>query len=310
MILWRGMLRLLPTQSHADEYELLPEASHHDSRPRARRRPHVCLRVCTMRRLLVFLVVIPLLAMVGVLLSGIPPTYSDIREYEKMLPQHNVSALSALDPPIYLRFPGHLWGHGLNNVLQEAIVMGYLAHLAGRVFVFEDYVWSHSPLPYTIYDFALRATRIPLNAFVTGPLAGGQLDQNAAHKRAVSAAFYEKVCPRSAIRTVSSVGSPTNVEGSVLLEWWVKRLTEVQGVRCVEVDSSEQPTFDRFLFGSPRVLSLPAVTATCSRNEHTPAYQPHTSIAESLNSEGSHCTWPKKNTIEFFFGRQSQKGEM
>ncbi|KAJ7120456.1 hypothetical protein C8R43DRAFT_900761, partial [Mycena crocata] len=99
-------------------------------------------------------------------------------------------------------------------------------------------------------------TRIPLNAFVTGPLAGGQLDQNAAHKRAVSAAFYEKVCPRSAIRTVSSVGSPTNVEGSVLLEWWVKRLTEVQGVRCVEVDSSEQPTFDRFLFGSPRVLSL------------------------------------------------------
>ncbi|KAJ7120431.1 hypothetical protein C8R43DRAFT_933735, partial [Mycena crocata] len=209
-----------------------------------------------MRRLLVLLAVIPLLTMVGVLLSGIPPTYSDIREYEKMLPQHNVSALSALDPPIYLRFPGHLWGHGLNNVLQEAIVMGYLAHLAGRVFVFEDYVWSHSPLPYTIYDFALRATRIPLNAFVTGPLAGGQLDQNAAHKRAVSAAFYEKVCPRSAIRTVSSVGSPTNVEGSVLLEWWVKRLTEVQGVRCVEVDSSEQPTFDRFLFGSPRVLSL------------------------------------------------------
>ncbi|KAJ7120453.1 hypothetical protein C8R43DRAFT_1034688 [Mycena crocata] len=223
MILWRGMLRLLPTQSHADEYELLPEASHHDSRPRARRRPHVCLRVCTMRRLLVFLVVIPLLAMVGVLLSGIPPTYSDIREYEKMLPQHNVSALSALDPPIYLRFPGHLWGHGLNNVLQEAIVMGYLAHLAGRVFVFEDYVWSHSPLPYTIYDFALRATRIPLNAFVTGPLAGGQLDQNAAHNEPL-------VCPRSAIRTVSSVGSPTNVEGSVLLEWWVKRLTS--SFRC------------------------------------------------------------------------------
>ncbi|KAJ7077979.1 hypothetical protein C8R43DRAFT_1143472 [Mycena crocata] len=226
MILWRGMLRLLPTQSHADEYELLPEASHHDSRPRARRRPHVCLRVCTMRRLLVLLAVIPLLTMVGVLLSGIPPTYSDIREYEKMLPQHNVSALSALDPHIYLRFPGHLWGHGLNNVLQEAA--------QDRLCVVTFTLAVH------IYDFALRATRIPLNAFVTGPLAGGQLDQNAAHKRAVSAAFYEKVCPRSAIRTVSSVGSPTNVEGCALRR----------------VDSSEQPTFDRFLFGSPRVLSL------------------------------------------------------
>ncbi|KAJ7077976.1 hypothetical protein C8R43DRAFT_1053533, partial [Mycena crocata] len=177
MILWRGMLRLLPTQSHADEYEFATEASHHDFATQS-----TSATPCVSARLhdatsLVLLAVIPLLTMVGVLLSGIPPTYSDIREYEKMLPQHNVSALSALDPPIYLRFPGHLWGHGLNNVLQEATSRG-------RVFVFEDYVWSHSPLPYTIYDFALRATRIPLNAFVTGPLAGGQLDQNAAHKRA------------------------------------------------------------------------------------------------------------------------------
>ncbi|KAJ7077968.1 hypothetical protein C8R43DRAFT_1245318 [Mycena crocata] len=123
--------------------------------------------------------------------------------------QRTVCARSTNISPI----SGHLWGHGLNNVLQEAIVMGYLAHLAGRVYVFEDYVWSHSPLPYTIYDFALRATRIPLNAFVTGPLAGGQLDQNAAHKRAVSAAFYEKVCPRSAIRTVLVRGLPDKRRG-------------------------------------------------------------------------------------------------
>lgn len=204
--------------------------------------------------------------MVGVLLSGVPPTYADIRAYETTLPQHNITALSTLDPPLYLRFPGHLWGHGLNNVLQEAIVMGYLAHLSGRVYVFEDYTWSHLPLPYTIYDFALRSTRIPLNAFVTGPLAGGALpapDENALEKRAVSAVFFEKVCPRSAIRTVSSVGAPTAAEGSALLEWWVKRLGDVHGARCVEVDTSEQPVFDRFLFGSTRVLSLlPGLSAS------------------------------------------------
>lgn len=126
--------------------------------------------------------------------------------------------------------------------------MGYLAHLAGRVYVFEDYTWSHLPTPYTIYDFALRSTRIPLNAFVAGPLAGGPLpppEQNAVEKRAVNAAFYQKVCPRSAIHTVSSVGAPTEAEGSALLEWWVERLSSVQGARCVEVDSSEQPVFDR-----------------------------------------------------------------
>ncbi|KAJ7456755.1 hypothetical protein B0H11DRAFT_2153812 [Mycena galericulata] len=212
-----------------------------------------------MRRLFIFLLAIPLLLMVGVLLSGVPPTYSDIRTYEAKLPQHNITALSVVDPPIYLRYPGHLWGHGLNNVLQEAIVMGYLAHLAGRVYVFEDYTWSHLPTPYTIYDFALRSTRIPLNAFVAGPLAGGPLpppEQNSLEKRAVSAAFYEKVCPRSAVHRVSAVGAPSEAEGSALLDWWVDRLSSVQGARCVEIDSSEQPVFDRFLFGSPRFLSL------------------------------------------------------
>ena len=53
--------------------------------------------------------------------------------------------------------------------------MGYLAHRSNRVYVFEDYTWSHLPFPYTLYDFALRSTRIPLNAFVVGPLPGGPL---------------------------------------------------------------------------------------------------------------------------------------
>jgi hypothetical protein len=218
--------------------------------------------------MILLLVAIPLLIMVGVLLSGVPPTYNDIRTYEAKLPQHNVSALSVADSRMYLRFPGHLWGHGLNNVLQEAcvllffltfrtrpeypasrsIVMGYLAHLSGRVYVFEDYTWSHLPLPYTIYDFALRSTRIPLNAFVAGPLSGGPLpapDESAVQKRAVSAEFYQKACPRSAVHTVSSVGAPTEAQGNALMDWWVKRLSDVHGARCVEVDSSEQPVFDR-----------------------------------------------------------------
>ncbi|KAJ7643537.1 hypothetical protein FB45DRAFT_277586 [Roridomyces roridus] len=266
--LWRAVHRLVPSHGNglnADEYELLPDASHrdHDSRPRGRRRHwlyYTCVRFCSVRRLLLLILLVPILLVVGVLLSGVPPTYSDIRAYEAKLPQHNLTALSVdRDPPLYLRFPGHLWGHGLNNVLQEAIVMGYLAHLSGRVYVFEDYTWSHLPTPYTVYDFALRSSRIPLSAFVAGPLAGGPLPhphQNDVDKRSVNAAFFEKACPRSAIHTVSSVGAPTEAEGSELLDWWVDRLTGVRGLRCVEVDSSEQPVFDRFLFGSPRLLSL------------------------------------------------------
>ncbi|KAJ7069230.1 hypothetical protein C8F01DRAFT_1245439 [Mycena amicta] len=137
MNLWRVLRRLVPGQGHKDEYELLPESSsaHHDnnhSRPRGRRRPPYSgyLRWFALRRLAMLVLAVPFFLLIGILLSGVPPTYSDIRAFETGLPQHNVSILSGVDPPLYLRFPGHLWGHGLNNVLQEAIVMGYVAHLA------------------------------------------------------------------------------------------------------------------------------------------------------------------------------------
>ena len=68
--------------------------------------------------------------------------------------------------------------------------------------MFEDYTWSHLPVQYTLYDFALRPTRIPLGAFVGGVLAGqdGVYDANENEKRerrAISAAYFEYVCPPS-----------------------------------------------------------------------------------------------------------------
>jgi hypothetical protein len=53
--------------------------------------------------------------------------------------------------------------------------MSYLAYMLNRSFVFEDYVWSHTLFPYTIYDLALRPKRVPLNAFISGPTAGGPM---------------------------------------------------------------------------------------------------------------------------------------
>jgi hypothetical protein len=39
------------------------------------------------------------------------------------LPQHNLSLpFPEGEGGLYLRFPGHLWGHGLNNILQETYV--------------------------------------------------------------------------------------------------------------------------------------------------------------------------------------------
>jgi hypothetical protein len=233
----------------------------------------------------------PLLTMIlTILWRGIPPSYEDIRGYERRLPQHNLSLpFPEGEEGLYLRFPGHLWGHGLNNILQETyvcysvlclsrrlicfdrILMSYLAYMANRSFVFEDYVWSHTPFPYTIYDFALRPKRIPLNAFISGPTAGGpmpllppspspipsphdpppdrtkhqrQQHQRPIAPRAISAEWWETVCPKWKRRIVSSEDAPNDKDGNELIDWWVRRLGEVSD-GCVEIDSSSQVVFDR-----------------------------------------------------------------
>jgi hypothetical protein len=118
--------------------------------------------------------------------------------------------------------------------------MSYLAYMSKRSFVFEDYVWSHTPFPYTIYDFALRPARIPLNAFISGPTAGGPMPE----RRAINAEFWELVCPKESRRVISSKDAPNGEEGSVIIDWWVEKLTNVRDA-CVEIDSSSKTVFDR-----------------------------------------------------------------
>ncbi|KAF8835811.1 hypothetical protein BDN67DRAFT_912302 [Paxillus ammoniavirescens] len=245
---------------------MLPNEPQSPSRswaPHLYRRRHCCswrtiLHAFTLRRLLFSLACTPILVFLAILCQGVPPSYDEIRVFERRLPQHSVAALTwaGSQPPRFLRFPGHLWGHGLNNVLQEALLMSYLAYTSNISFVFEEYTWSHTPLPWTIYDFALRPARIPLNALISGPTAGGPMTTSQA-PLAVSAEFYEHVCggPDVIPYVISSADAPKDAEGSEIIEWWRGQLVDVQD-RCIEIDSTPQILFDRFLFGGPRILSL------------------------------------------------------
>jgi hypothetical protein len=118
--------------------------------------------------------------------------------------------------------------------------MSYLAYLSQRSYVFEDYVWSHTPFAYTIYDFALRPARMPLNAFIAGPTAGGPTSHG---PRAVSAEFWESVCPKESRHVISSKDEPTLEEGAVIIDWWLNKLKNVQDT-CVEIDSTSVKLFD------------------------------------------------------------------
>lgn len=104
-----------------EEYERIGDSDlevNHRSGRRRRTRCQTSLIFCfscTKRRLFFILICIPLLVLGGVMVSGVPPDYEDIRAYERHLPQHNTTHEGGM----YLRFPDHLWGHGLNNILQE-----------------------------------------------------------------------------------------------------------------------------------------------------------------------------------------------
>ncbi|KAF8626972.1 hypothetical protein AX15_004612 [Amanita polypyramis BW_CC] len=268
-----------PEQQQAHAYRYQNQRHFHQPYFHHKRRTHQCVphscsllslvRAClhhlTLRKLLYALFVTPFLLALGVLLSGVPPNYRNIRTYERLLPQHN-STRARIEGGQYLRFPGHLWGHGLNNVMQEAILMSYLSYLTNRSFVFEDYVWSQTPFPYTIYDFALRPARMPFNAFISGPTAGGPMSPPPSsphsksdlgtHRLAVSAEFYTSICPPSQRHVVPVDGAPLYADGAAYIQWWVDRLSSVQNYSCVEIDSGGKQVFDWALFGEKRLLTL------------------------------------------------------
>ncbi|TFK37209.1 hypothetical protein BDQ12DRAFT_736355 [Crucibulum laeve] len=268
------------------------------TRTSRRRRCASCLfQFFTLRRICCILTLIPTLVVLGILCSGIPPSFNDVRRYERGLPQNNATRAQIEGGVRYLRFQDPLFGHGLNNIMQERIMMSQLSYLTNRSYVFEDYIWSLMSTPYTIYDFALRPTRMPLNAFISGPTAGGPMSDTT--PRAVTVELWDAVCPRDRVRVVNSKDAPSEADGASLLEWWKGELGKIDET-CVEI-SGEKRVFDLFLFGGQRMHSLwpqlstspilrqftwsPLVHSTILRN--FALFQPSDTRSLSNFSEGS-----------------------
>jgi hypothetical protein len=62
--------------------------------------------------------------------------------------------------------------------------------------------------------------------------------------RAVSAEFWDLVCPTEKRHVVSSRDAPNDAEGSAIIDWWVAKLASVKH-GCVEIDSRSKTVFDR-----------------------------------------------------------------
>ncbi|KAJ6473352.1 hypothetical protein C8R47DRAFT_1221491 [Mycena vitilis] len=198
--------------------------------------------------------------------KGGPPKYIELRQWEAALPQHNLSLpLPEGQAGRYVKFRNEIRGLGWNNCFNERLMNAHLAYLAGRAYVFQDYYWASEHYPWPPEQrITVGGPRTPLNAIVSGPVAGGPLDPDDTSPRAVSADWFDIVCPqpvRRYINTRDVKPSLKDASGIAILSRWQTLLRDAPE-RCIEIvaarpeEDSFPQTFDLGLWGSPRILTL------------------------------------------------------
>ncbi|KAG8956286.1 hypothetical protein FRC04_004366 [Tulasnella sp. 424] len=213
------------------------------------------------------------------------PTYEDIKRYESRLPQHD------LDLPFpegrdgrYVKFVPYT-GYGLNNELQDIIMVSQIALLANRGYVFQPYIWSTNSFTPVVMELNLnfRSAQIPLNAFISGPISGNdrwKVDagtQNASVSgeatlppqpsppRSISYDWWEVVCPPErrvfvdVLETRKELGIEWGAPVKDIIERWAQKLRAMNDT-CVEVSGDRLFTF--FDYGEKRLLSAWDILST------------------------------------------------
>ena len=170
----------------------------------------------------------------------------------------------------------------------------HLAHESRRGFVFPYFEWEAKHYPWKFYDDELADRQwpphTPLNALLSGPVAGGSWDWDDDTPHSISNEWFDVVCPPSERRYVNSSDVKQGIEwaeGNVIFDKWAKTLRDMPD-RCVEILPSPEDrfpqTFDLWLWGNSRLLSIwdsfskspvsrllgpsPVIRAAVERNEY------------------------------------------
>lgn len=170
----------------------------------------------------------------------------------------------------------------------------HLAHESGRGFVFPDYTWEPKHYPWSSADVASTnrswPPHTPLNALLSGPVAGSSWDWDDTTPRSISTSWFDVVCPAAERRTIQTSDLKKGMEwesGDVVLKKWADFLRDAPE-RCIDIipssDDGFPQIFDIWLWGNTRLLSLwdsfskspvskllrpsPIVKAAVDRNEY------------------------------------------
>lgn len=129
-----------------------------------------------------------------------------------------------------------------------------IARLGGRTYVFADVVWdpntneSYVKMPdepernHLAHGAKYRAAKLPLRAFIDAPSSGSAWPKGVRAPRAVSAAWYERMCPpeRRHLVNTREINSEMGLnlgsaEGLDIVTKWGKYLRSLSDKPCVEL---------------------------------------------------------------------------
>src|SRR5277367_2767587 len=117
----------------------------------------------------------------------IPP----LREERKLYDARR-SELLCLSPLIAIGYPYCF----ANSILFFSLLCAHLAYESKRAYVFQEYHWAREHYPFPFEPTPTEwAPRTPLNALISGPIAGGPWDDGDPAPRSVSEDYFELVCP-------------------------------------------------------------------------------------------------------------------
>lgn len=140
----------------------------------------------------------------------------------------------------------------------------HLAYVSRRAYVFQDYVWKPEYYAWPEEQMHEWPPRTPLNALMAGPATGLPWGEDDTAPRSISEKWFDVVCPKDERRIINTRDvkpAVWNSPGADVLAHWAKVIREAPE-RCLEIEGASHDednfsqTFDLWIFGSTRVLSL------------------------------------------------------
>ena len=140
----------------------------------------------------------------------------------------------------------------------------HLAYESRRAYVFQSYIWQDIHYPWPRGRWRESPPVTPLNAILSGPPVGGPWEDGDETPRAVSAAWFDIVCPPSRRRLIVTrdiKAAVNDADGIDLFNHWRDLLFDAPE-SCIElvsdprVKQTHPQVFDLWLFGDSRILSL------------------------------------------------------